>query len=397
MYAMNVNIAQTLMVLGMLFLAGLAADEIGRRTHLPRVTLLLSCGVLAGSAGLNLIPAAVQDWYEFLSAMALTMVAFLLGGGLTAAQITSNGRAIIRVSIAIVLTTVFCVAGGLWLIGIAPTLALSAGAIACATDPASTQDTIAQSGAKGRFPDTLRGIVAIDDAWGMIVFSLAVVVAEALQAGNVELAVLQDAAKEIGGALALGLVIGLPAATLTGRVRKGEPLQSEALGLVFLTAGVSMWLGVSFLLTGMVVGAVVANRAKHHDYAFHEIEHIQWPFMILFFILAGASLNLSHLAGIGWIGAGYVVLRILSRAIGGMIGGAWAGIPRWQRPWFGLALLPQAGVAVGMALVAAQKFPEHAETLLALVIGTTVLFELIGPLSTMIALRQVAHKLDGHT
>ncbi|QIZ82516.1 cation:proton antiporter [Thalassovita gelatinovora] len=391
------NIAQTLMVLGMLFLAGLAADEIGRRTHLPRVTLLLSCGVLAGSAGLNLIPAAVQDWYEFLSAMALTMVAFLLGGGLTAAQITSNGRAIIRVSIAIVLTTVFCVAGGLWLIGIAPTLALSAGAIACATDPASTQDTIAQSGAKGRFPDTLRGIVAIDDAWGMIVFSLAVVVAEALQAGNVELAVLQDAAKEIGGALALGLVIGLPAATLTGRVRKGEPLQSEALGLVFLTAGVSMWLGVSFLLTGMVVGAVVANRAKHHDYAFHEIEHIQWPFMILFFILAGASLNLSHLAGIGWIGAGYVVLRILSRAIGGMIGGAWAGIPRWQRPWFGLALLPQAGVAVGMALVAAQKFPEHAETLLALVIGTTVLFELIGPLSTMIALRQVAHKLDGHT
>ncbi|WP_058262966.1 cation:proton antiporter [Thalassovita gelatinovora] len=394
---MNVNIAQTLMVLGMLFLAGLAADEIGRRTHLPRVTLLLSCGVLAGSAGLNLIPAAVQDWYEFLSAMALTMVAFLLGGGLTAAQITSNGRAIIRVSIAIVLTTVFCVAGGLWLIGIAPTLALSAGAIACATDPASTQDTIAQSGAKGRFPDTLRGIVAIDDAWGMIVFSLAVVVAEALQAGNVELAVLQDAAKEIGGALALGLVIGLPAATLTGRVRKGEPLQSEALGLVFLTAGVSMWLGVSFLLTGMVVGAVVANRAKHHDYAFHEIEHIQWPFMILFFILAGASLNLSHLAGIGWIGAGYVVLRILSRAIGGMIGGAWAGIPRWQRPWFGLALLPQAGVAVGMALVAAQKFPEHAETLLALVIGTTVLFELIGPLSTMIALRQVAHKLDGHT
>ena len=384
--------AQVLLILGGLFLAGLAADEIGRRTHLPRVTLLLSCGLLAGSAGMDLIPGEVQEWYEFLSAMALTMVAFLLGGGMTPDNLRANGQAIMKVSIVIVLATVACVATGLWLVGLPLALALVIGAIACATDPAATEDTIRQSGTKGSFPDTLRGIVAIDDAWGMIAFSLAVVAANALSLGEMEAGMLIDAAWEIGGALALGVAIGLPAAILTGRVKLGEPLQSEALGVVFLTAGLSLWLGVSFLLTGMVAGAVVANRARHHDYAFHEIEHIQWPFMILFFILAGASLDLSNLVGIGAVVAGYVLLRIAARAIGGMLGGALADVPRWERPWFGLALLPQAGVAVGMALVAAQEFPEYAETLLTLIIGTTVLFELIGPLFTMFALRRVARK-----
>ncbi|WP_373050791.1 cation:proton antiporter [Thalassovita aquimarina] len=388
MQGVQMDMAQVLVVLGALFLVGLAADEIGQRTHLPRVTLLLSCGVLVGGAGLDLIPQEVRDWYEFLSAMALTMVAFLLGGGMTPENLRSNGRAIMSVSLVVVLSTVTCVAGGLWLVGIDPALALVCGAIACATDPAATEDTIRQSGAKGGFPDTLRGIVAIDDAWGMIAFSLVVVVAKALSQGAMDGALLYDAGWEIGGALVLGVVIGWPAAMLTGRVRKGEPLQSEALGIVFLTAGISLWLEVSFLLTGMVVGAVIASRAKHHDYAFHEIEHIRWPFMILFFVLAGASLDLSNLAGIGVIGAGYFLLRIAARVVGGVIGGAVGGVPRSQRPWFGLALLPQAGVAVGMALVAAQEFPAYAEVLLTLVIGTTVLFELVGPLTTMVALQR---------
>ena len=378
----------TLIALGALFLAGLAADVVGHRTRLPRVTLLLGLGVLAGRSGFDLIPAEAGIWFEFLSTVALSMVAFLLGGGLTARRLAASGREIMVISLAIVVVTQALVAAGLWLIGAGAGLAVILGALACATDPAATQDAITQSGAKGGFAGKLKAIVAIDDAWGLIVFSLAVVAAHALN-GALHLSLLADAAWEIGGAAGVGLLIGLPGAVLTGRLEPGEPQQAEALGVVFLTAGLSLWLGVSVLIAAMVAGAVIANRARHHKRPFHEIEHIQWPFMILFFILAGASLEVGKLAEIGLIGAGYVVLRVLARIAGGWLGAAIAGAPRAERAWYGPALMPQAGVAVGMALVAAGEFPAIGETVLGLTIAATVIFELTGPFATMYALGRV--------
>lgn len=378
-----------LIALGVLFLAGLAADAIGRRTRVPRVTLLLGCGLIVGGAGLDLIPDQLQALYDTFSAIALTMVAFLLGSGLTGATLRRHGRAILSVSMLIALTTMGLVAAGLWLLGVAAPVALLLGAIATATDPAATQDAIGQSGQRGSFVDQIKGIVAIDDAWGLIAFSLAMVAAQGLD-GDMSFHRLADAGWEIGGALALGLAIGLPAAFLTGRLQAGEPLLTEALGVVFLTAGLALWADVSFLLAGMTAGAVVANVARHHDRAFNEIEHIQWPFLILFFLLAGASLDLGALSQLGLVGAGYLVLRFSARILGGWIGGAVAGAPPAHRPYFGFALLPQAGVAVGMALVAAREFPDWSSMILGLTIATTVVFELIGPATALWAMRKAS-------
>jgi len=382
-----------LIALGGLFLIGLLADELGRRTRLPRVTILLACGIAVGPSGLDMIPPAAQALYDFLSVTALTMVAFLLGSSLTLAELRIHGRAILLISALIVVVTMALVTGGLWLLGLPLPLAILLGAIATATDPAATHDAIRQAGKTGPFPEILKGIVAIDDAWGLIAFSMAIVVAVSL-GGELHLGHFGTAAWEVGGALGIGAMIGLPAAYLTGRLREGEPMQTEALGIVFLTAGLAIWAEVSFLLAGMTAGALVANLARHHEVAFHEIEHIQWPFMILFFLLAGASLDLSKLNGVGLALLGYVTLRILGRAFGGWIGGAAAATPAKYRPWYGMALLPQAGVAVGMALVAAQEFPEYADLLLGLTIATTVIFELIGPITTLWAINRVQRAGD---
>jgi Kef-type K+ transport system membrane component KefB len=364
------------------------ADEVGRRARLPRVSLMIVFGVAVGPSGFDLLPRAFQDWYSFLASAALTMVAFLLGGRLSLATLRSHGKTIVSVSATAVVLTALVVGLGLVFIGTPVVIALLLAGIATATAPAATQDVVKQMRAGGPFTDTLLGVVAIDDAWGLIVFSFLLLTAKVIIGdGGVE--ILQQGLWEIGGAFAVGAAVGLPAAFLTGRLDPGEPMQAEALGVVFLCAGLSIWLGVSFLLAGMIAGALVVNLAKHHSRAFHEIEHIEWPFMVLFFVLAGASLNLETLKEIGVIGIAYLILRTFGRVLGGWTGSALAKAPAQHRRWIGFALIPQAGVAMGMALVAAGHFPELGEALLAVTVGTTIVFEVIGPIFTQIALRRV--------
>lgn len=377
-----------LLVLGGLLFIGLLADEVGRRTRLPRVTLLILIGLALGQSGFDVLPKAFHDWYEFLATVALTMVAFLLGGRLSLDALREHGREILTISATVVVVTVVVVGIGLILVGTPPTLAILLAGIATATAPAATQDVARQVRAEGPFTDTLLGIVAIDDAWGLIAFSLLLVTAKAF-AGETGAAVLAAGTWEIGGAIAVGSVVGLPAAFLTGRLRDGEPMQSEALGLVLICAGLAIWMQVSFLLAGMVAGALVVNLAQHHSRPFHEIEHIEWPFMVLFFVLAGAALDINALKGIGLVGIAYILLRTLSRVLGGNLGSKLVGASEAHRRWIGLALVPQAGVALGMALVAGNHLPQLKETLLALVIGTTVVFEIAGPVLTQVALSKV--------
>ncbi|MBE1284669.1 MAG: cation:proton antiporter [Rhodobacteraceae bacterium] len=380
--------AQSLTILGVLFLAGLAADQLGQKTRLPRITLLLACGMIAGHSGFGIIPDAISNQYELISTVALTMVAFLLGGSLSFNTLKARGLPILAISVSIVVVTLVLVSAGMVAVGLPLGVAMVLAAIASATAPAATLDVIRQSGVTSPFTETVKGIVAIDDAWGLLVFSV-IIVSVGLMDGNAGgTEVLLEAVVEILGSILLGLVIGLPAAYLTGRLSEGEPLRIEALGLVCLTSGLALLFDLSVLIAGMTVGATIVNLARHHTKAFHEIEHIQWPFMVIFFILAGATLELEVLRSLGLVGVTFIALRSVSRLIGGWLGAVLAGVPRSERAYYGPALLPQAGVAIGMSLVAGEALPSHAELITAMTIGATVIFELVGPLCTSWAIRQ---------
>lgn len=387
----SLDLGLLLLTFGGLFVAGLAADALGRRTRVPRVTLLLLVGVGAGSAGLDLLPEALREGYDLLATVALTMVAFVLGAALSPQKLRANGRRIVIVSLAVVLASIALIGGGLYALGVAPGVAVALAGLATATDPAATQDVARQSGAEGPFVDTLLGVVAVDDAWGLIAFSL-LLVAASVASGGTAGGVLGHALWEVGGALALGAAVGAPAALLSGRLRPGEPMLVEALAAVFLCAGLAMLLETSVLLTGMAAGTVVATVARHHQTPIHEIEEVEQPFLILFFVLAGASLDLDALAGAGWVALAYVALRVAARLLGGWAGGALAGMGPRERRWIGPALLPQAGVAIGMALVAANQFPEQREAILSIAVGTTIAFEIAGPLAAQWAILRVARR-----
>jgi Kef-type K+ transport system membrane component KefB len=354
-------------------------------TRLPRVTLLLLLGILVGQSGLGLLPEAAEAWFEIISVVALTMVAFLLGAELTRENMARHGRAILAISLLVVIGTILIVWAGLSAFGVNPSLALLLGAIATATAPAAIADVIHQSGIRNGFTETLSGIVAIDDVWGLIAFSLCLALVHESEAWS---GPILTGAYDIGGAIILGVAIGLPSAFLSGRLKPGEPLQTEAFGIVFLTAGLALWLEVSFLIAGMTAGMLIANFARHHDYAFNEIEQIEVPFMLLFFLLAGAELELNALWSLGWLTAGYVALRVLARLVSAEIGARIGSVRKSEVHLFGPALLPQAGVAVGMALVAAETLPEMGKTILTLTIAATVVFEIVGPPVTLAMIRR---------
>ncbi|MGB5259400.1 MAG: cation:proton antiporter [Gammaproteobacteria bacterium] len=381
--------AQILLTLGGILLLGLATDILGQRTFLPRVTLMLLFGMLIGPAMLDLIPAVITDRFELIANMALLMVGFLLGSRLNRENLRRSGKEIISISISAVLGTALLVFLGLVLVGVPLEIAILLGCIASATAPAATVDIVMESGYKGYFADLLLAVVALDDAWGLILFSLGLALVAALVGLDGHSAPLLVAIQDIGGATLLGILIGLPAAFLTGRIRPGQPMLVEALGLVFICGGIALWLDISFLIASMVMGAVIANLAKHHEYPFHAIEDIEWPFMVIFFVLAGASLEFSSLAEIGLIGIVYIGCRIIGKIVGAGIGGRCSRAGDTTSCWIGIAMLPQAGAAMGMALVAINLLPEYRQVVLSVVISTTVFFELIGPPFTRLALQRI--------
>ena len=379
-----------LLTLGALFLAGLAADLVGRFSRLPRVTLLLVVGIAIGPSGFSLLPSAfIAEWFPLLTHIALSMIGFLLGQKLTLEKLREGGRVVLGVSMGKAVGATLVVALALVLVGVDLPLALLLGGVAAATAPAATYDVVHESGVRGKFADMLLEVVAIDDAWGLLLFSILMAAAAAMLDPGAAGAALWDGSLEIGGSLVLGFVLGVPMAYLTGRIRAGEPTQAEALGLVLLCSGAAIALNFSPILTSMVMGSTVASLASHHSQPFDVIEGFEWPFMILFFILTGASLEIGEIGHLGWIGATYILARALGTWLGCGIGARLTHASHDIRRWMGLALLPQAGVALGMALLASQRFPELADDLLTIVIASTVLLELTTPVLTRRVLTRV--------
>lgn len=376
-------------VLGGLLLLGLLSEWVASKLPIPRVSVLIVLGVAVGPVGFDLLPETREQWFPLVSAVALVMVGFLIGGEFTLDRLRELGASSAVVALVQAVATAAVVAAGLLALGVEARLALPLAGVATATAPAAVVGVVQESGRRGPFSRLLLAIVAIDDAVALVVFSLLLATVGLL--GGVDgsgTEALWTAFREIGGGVALGAAMGVPAAFLTGRLQPGRPVLEETLGLVLLCAGLGVWLEVSYLLAAVMMGTVVANLASHHERPFREIEGVEWPFLVVFFLLAGASLELSALTAVGVVGAAYLLLRTL-----GKLGGAWLGVrlvngPRSRARWLGVALLPQAGVALGLALLAEQQVPDVGGDVLAIVVGATVVFELVGPPGTRLALQR---------
>jgi Kef-type K+ transport system membrane component KefB len=377
-----------LVALGLALLAGYVTHVIGRRAHVPRVTLLLLLGVVVGPHGLHLVPDAISAWFPVAAQLALSVVGFMLGERFFGKELRQTGKLVLAISIAESLGAVVVVLAGLLVMGTSPITAIMLAGIAAASAPAATMDVVREVHSKGRLTDTLLSVVAIDDAYAIILFSLLLVVAQATSGDGFAWSILLTGAWELLGAVVLGIAIGAPMSWVTGRVRPGELTLLEALGFVLLCGGVASLIGVSYLLACMVLGAVVANRARHHTRPFHAIEGVSQPFLVVFFLLAGFQLDPSMFALVGLTGAGYVIFRSIGKIFGAYVGARFARAPDDLAKRIGWCLLPQAGVALGLGLLAAERFPEFGSAILSLLVGTTFVFEVLGPVAARVSLKR---------
>ncbi len=377
--------------LGGLFLVGLLMSFLARMLSIPRVSLLLCSGIALGPYGLNLLSADEQEWFRFITDLTLLIVGYLLGARLTPDYLARYAKGVMVSALIITLVTSLLVTLLLILAGVDARVAVILGAIAAATDPVALIDTVRERAHRSGFTDMLEGIVAMDDVFGLLVFSFALAAVALLNEANGLLQPLLHMVYDIFGAVLLGAFAGYVVAKVLNAKRAGKPVIVESLAFILLLGGVAMYLQVSFLLAAMVMGAVVVNLADKETPHLHEIESIEEPFLVLFFLIAGAALNFSAGLELFYLLLLFVVFRLIGRYLGGWLVPT-RYLKRRYKNILGISLLPQAGVAMGMALVASQTYPEIAGVILPLTISATVVFEVLGPLATSRVLGHLERK-----
>ena len=384
---------------GIIIATGLLFGKIAKYLKLPNVTGYLVGGLLIGPSVFNLIPENSIDSLEIVSTVALGFIAFSIGNEMKLIYFKRVGATPIVIALfeslfAVLITLLgtilyFLLKGTLTVENFRFALVLSA--IAAATAPAATLMVVRQYKAKGKLTETLMSVVAIDDSVAIILFGIFVAIANAL--GNVGgqsiLMQVLNPFIEIIISLLIGFIFGI-LLTLGTRWFTGRGNRiSLVITFIFLTIFLADYFHGSTLLACMMLGAVFANISSKHEEINGLIYFVTPPVFIMFFVLSGAELNLSVLSVVGIIGIVYVIFRVIGKIFGAWFGGKVMKAEPVIQKYLGFALIPQAGVAIGLSLIATQVLnPEMGSQIRAIILSATLIYELFGPVITKIALKK---------
>ena len=379
--------------LSLMLICGFAMTRITKRLRLPNVTAYIVTGILLGPFCLNFVPRAVIDGMNFIADIALAFIAFSTGEFFRIPTLKKSGLKVIVITVleaCLASAAVFTVC--FFLFGLDFGFSLVLGALAAATAPASTVMTIRQTGAKGDFVDTLLQVVALDDVVGLVAYSIAVSLA--VSSGSFDfVSVIRPILINLlvfclGGLFGLFLKLFLHKRSTDNRL-------IVSIALLFAFCGICAILDVSPLLGCMAMGMVYINTTDD-ERLFKQLNYFSPPILLLFFVRSGLNFDLGALVStsdvIGgvpllWVGVAYFIVRISGKYGGAFFGCLIAKKDRLVRNYLGLALIPQAGVAIGLAAMGARTLGGTTGTALETVIlASSVLYELIGPACAKLSL-----------
>jgi Kef-type K+ transport system membrane component KefB len=399
-----------IVLFGLIVLGGAFGARLFQRLHIPQVVGCIVVGILLGDV-LHVITPHTIEKLEPFTMFALGIIGFMIGAELRAEIFRKYGRQFFIILFSQGFGAFFLVIAGAsalaWFIlpsiipdivgaerlQISLAMGLVFGAIASATAPAATVNVLWEYKTKGPLTTAVLAIVALDDALALLLYRVAATGAKALIGTG------QDSVwtsvlilfGEIVGAIALGILAGVLLYFLLKFVKAEDKVLDFAIASLLLVVGISMIPRIDPILPAMTLGITIANLMPRQSKAiFKLIEKFSPPIYISFFVLAGAHMEFGKITG--WIVmmiAVYVLCRAAGKVLGSWFGGEWSHAPAVVRRYLGICLLPQAGVAIGLAILASQQFDsEIGHTIVIVVMEGTFLMEIFGPILVKVGVKQ---------
>lgn len=375
-----------------------------RKLGLPSLIGYMLLGAIMSVSVLGILNDQSLQNLRFITEIALGFVAFTIGSELSIRSLARLGKGIITIIILESFSAFILVTLGVFLLTNDIPMALVFGALAPASAPAGTVAVIQECKAKGSLTKALYAVVGFDDGLAVVIFGFALAIARKSLLSEVSastgslLASVAQPLFELGLSLVIGALLGLIFSGLARRLKPSSYLPALIFGFIVAATGLCMKFNLSLILMNMMIGFVLANTSSTSSVRsiVGQLKNYMPLLFILFFLLAGAHLQIASLPSLGILGIVYILTRSA-----GLMGGSWIGArigksePKIRR-YLGLGILSQAGVAIGLALIVTQEFTaigtSHSIAIGAAVItsitATSIIFEIIGPILTKYALRK---------
>ncbi len=374
---MNISLA-----IGIIFLAGAAGGKLARLIKLPSVTGNLLAGVIVGPSVLGWVGSDVIYALAPINELALGVIALSIGAELHWKTMRILAKDAAKVFLVEALLALLFVFGALYIFGVPFRYAFILGVISIATAPGAIIACIRETPTKGDFSKLLLSVVALDNLFAITVFAISIsfmqVSLAAVDTANTS-AILM-ASRDLSLALLKGIIAGIFLIITASKATSDRRILVSVLGAILITVGLSNHMATPALLASITAGVVYSNFSTKPQRISRSLMNVEDPILLVFLTLAGAKLDLSVLPVVGQIGLVYIAARFLAKLIGSRIGTSFTEFPvSWKRN-LGRALTPQAGVAIGLAIIAEQKTIFEPDTVMPVVLAAVVVFELIGPI-----------------
>ncbi len=383
--------------IAIVLLVGILGGRAARFFNLPNVTGYLIAGVFIGPSFLKLITDMDIESMGIINELALATIAFSVGSEFIWKDMKKLGKSIVIITLAEVIGAVLVVFSVMYFIFKQEfAFSLVIASMSAATAPAATIMVIRQFRAHGPLTRTILPVVALDDVFGIMVFGLAMSVAKIVTgvAHHSLWQMLTQPIIEIVGSILLGLLFGVLLTFVAKKAANKEELLAMSLATIGGATGVANLLGLSSLLTCIMIGTTLVNLLHNSNRVFSVTQEFISPFYLLFFTLAGASLNISILSKVGALGIAYVISRAGGKIIGAWIGARAVNADEAVVKYLGISLLPQGGISIGLSMIVRQQLPQYSVALITIIMFSVLIYEALGPVFAKIAI-QKSGEVDG--
>lgn len=380
-----------ILILAILIITAIGLAELAKKIHLPTITGYIVAGIIIGAPFLNLISKENYEKYQVINLLALGMMSITIGSHLNLHKLKISGKRIIAVFLGeSVLAFSLVFLAFYFFSNNAVLISLLIAAIAIATAPAATVAVIKDTKSKGLLVNTILPVVALNNVICIVIFDLLldVVVLESSNSFNLT-SILFTVLKEFLGAILLGSICGMILKYFSEKkIHSSRYVLTMVILTVITITGISKIFNFNLMLPCIVVGIVISNLSHYRLKILTIFEEIEYIILIIFFSLAGAHIDTTSLKVAGFLGVMYFFARGTGKVLGGSLGAYLSKAPKRIYENIGIALLPQAGVAIGLVIMAGEVdvLSDHIDFLTTLVLAVVALNEIFGPPATKWAL-----------